>query len=211
MIIFLIKIFNWLHNFSYQCLSSLALRYNQGIHPKHEILRYHEFFKSHIASRDAVLDVGCGNGYNTFQIAKKAKKVTGIDLSADNIASAKKHFARKNLCFMMGDATTYKFTDKYDQLVLSNVLEHIENRGLFLKKLHKLSKTLLFRVPLITRDWLPIYVKNLGLEYRLDKTHFIEYTFDSFREELQSAGWQLSEWSIQFGEIWAVSTDRKIL
>lgn len=211
MTLFLIKIFNRLYNFSYQSLSSLALRHNRGIHPKHEILRYHEFFKSHIDSQDAVLDIGCGNGYNTFQIAHKAKHVIGIDFEAGKIEYAKQHFYRRNLRFIVGDAVKYKFAEKFDKIVLSNVLEHIERRVVFLKKLHKLSETLLLRVPLISRDWLPIYVKNLGLEYRLDKTHCTEYTFTSFKKELTDAGWRLDSWSIQFGEIWAVARHGKNL
>jgi hypothetical protein len=38
----------------------------------------------------------------------------------------------------------------------------------------------------------------------LDKTHFIEYTFESFKEELDEAGLSVLDYSIQFGEIWAV-------
>lgn len=37
-----------------------------------------------------VLDLGCGNGYLTEFIAKQAKRVTGIDISHENIKIAKK-------------------------------------------------------------------------------------------------------------------------
>lgn len=36
-----------------------------------------------------VLDAGCGTGYVTYQIAKKAKKVVGVDISKENITIAK--------------------------------------------------------------------------------------------------------------------------
>ncbi len=203
--VFLIKIFNWLFNFSYNGLSALATLDNDGFHPKHEILRYHEFFRSHVNKNDAVLDIGCGNGFNSYQVSLKAKKVIGIDFETAKITFANSHFHRHNLRFMVCDATKYDFGAKFDKLILSNVLEHIEKRVIFLKKLRHISNTLLLRVPLISRDWLPVYIKSLGMEYRLDKTHFIEYTFTTFQKELADAGWRLSEWSIQFGELWGVA------
>lgn len=62
---------------------------------------------------------------------------------------------------------------------------------------------LLIRVPMINRDWLTLYKKELGLEYRLDKSHFIEYTLESFKGELACIGLEVDSYSIQFGEIWA--------
>ena len=56
---------------------------------------------------------------------------------------------------------------------------------------------------MINRSWLPLYQKQLGLEYRLDKTHYIEYSIDSFRKELDEADFKILSFSIQFGEIWA--------
>jgi hypothetical protein len=37
----------------------------------------------------------------------------------------------------------------------------------------------------------------------MDKTHYIEYTIESFTEEIESAGLKIISNSIQFGEIWA--------
>ena len=57
---------------------------------------------------------------------------------------------------------------------------------------------------MINRDWITLYKKELGIEWRLDKTHYIEYTLESFKKELEKAGLNLEKYSIQFGEIWAV-------
>ena len=56
---------------------------------------------------------------------------------------------------------------------------------------------------MINHSWVPLYMKELGLDYRLDKTHYIEYTYDTFLEEIESAGLKILSYSIQFGEIWA--------
>ena len=97
-----------------------------------------------------------------------------------------------------------KEIQKFDKIILSNVLEHIKDRVEFLKQMRKLSGVILLRVPLITRDWLAVYKKELGREYRLDRTHFIEYSLEELRDECVAGGWQITDFSIQFGEFWGV-------
>lgn len=200
----LFKFFVFLHNKSYVVLSKIAILQNNGMHPKHRILNYHKFFTDHIDSTDTILDIGCGNGANAYDVASKAKEVVGIDIEEKYIRDAKKKHAKSNITYIVGDATVYPFEKKFDKVILSNVLEHIEHRVEFLKKIHPLTDRILFRVPLITRDWLPVYKKEQGVEYRLDLTHFTEYTVEQAKDELSQSGWKYSEFSFQFGEIWAV-------
>ena len=192
------------HNFSYKLVSLLATVKNKGIHPKHQIMNYHKFFVDNIDSTDKVLDVGCGNGENTFDIAKKAESVVGMDILKINIMKANKNCNRGNITYFIGDAIEYEFKDKFDKVILSNVLEHIEDRTRLLMKISKISTVILLRVPLITRDWISVYKKNEGFEYRLDKTHKIEYTLEGLKKELAESGWVIKSYSIQFGELWGV-------
>jgi len=200
----LLTIFVWLHNFSYTMISSIAVRLNSGEHPKHAILNYHHFFLSNVNSQEAVLDVGCGLGEVASDIAQKARLVVGIDIDAQKIASAKKRHAHPNLTFTVGDATRYPFNQKFDVIMLSNTLEHIKNRVALLQKLKKLAPRLLIRVPLLTRDWLPVYKMKMGFEYRLDKTHFIEFTEEIFQQEIEQAGLRIQNVYTKFGELYAV-------
>jgi SAM-dependent methyltransferase len=167
-------------------------------------MKYHDFFVENVLPTDSVLDLGCGDGSLTRDVAGKAHQVIGIDIKEANIEKAKANCQKENAKFIVGDATTYAFDDKFDKIILSNVLEHIDHRIEFLKSLHKLSDTILLRVPMLDRDWLVVYKKQKGLEYRLDKTHFIEYTLESLNQELSSAGWQLKNHTRQFGELWGV-------
>jgi len=201
---FIIKIFVWIHNFSYRLLGILVIKENDGIHPKHRILGYHDFFTNNIAPSDRVLDIGCGNGACANAIAKKATQVTGIDISKNNIQIAKEKFSNNNPSYLIGDATVYDFKENFDVIILSNVLEHIENRIEFLKKIKKLAPKILIRVPLLNRDWLSVYKKEKGLEYRLDKTHFIEYSEENFKEEMDKAGLSIENFYVKFGELYAI-------
>lgn len=201
---FLAKIALRLHNFSYKLCSKLAINAENGLHPKHRLMRYHQFFVNNITSEESILDIGCGNGALSYDLAQKAKKVLGIDILWKSINKAKGCFKRNNLSFIMGDAVSYDFGVQFDVIVLSNVLEHIDDRVNFLIKIKSLAPKILIRAPMLNRDWLTLYKKELGVEYRLDKTHRIEYTIKAFKEEIQKAGLYLESYSFQFGEIWSV-------
>jgi len=200
----LLKLFVWLHNVSYKIITKLAVKKEGGIHPKHRIMPYHQFFIDNVGNNDTVLDIGCGNGAVAYDVAGKAKQVVGIDLKESNITHARKHFSRSNLEFITGDVWGYNFGRRFDKIVFSNVLEHIDKRVEFLQRLHGVSDVILLRVPMLDRDCLVIYKKELGLEYRLDPTHFIEYTLEDLQGELQASDWKIDSFSIQFGEFWGV-------
>jgi 2-polyprenyl-3-methyl-5-hydroxy-6-metoxy-1,4-benzoquinol methylase len=194
----------FLDNYLYTAISKFVVKLENGIHPKHRLMKYHDFFLDNINSTDIVLDIGCGNGFNTHFIAEKAKKVIGIDINEENIAYAKRNFLSDNIDYFSANIMDYKFNQKFDVIVLSNVLEHIEDRIKLLKKIKNMGKRFLIRVPMINRSWMVLYKKELGMEYRLDKTHLIEYTIDSFIEELGESELEIVSYSVQFGEIWAI-------
>ena len=182
----------------------MAIKIEGGLHPKHRLMDYHKFFIDNINPGDMVLDIGCGIGALAFDIAKKAAEVTGIDLNERSIKAAKEKFSAPNIKYIVGDALKSLPDKKFDVIILSNVLEHIENRVEFLNKIKSQSSKVLIRVPMINRDWITLYKKELGLEWKLDKSHFTEYTLESFEDELKKANLKLTKYSIQFGEIWAI-------
>ena len=195
-------------NFIYSRISKYAVILEKGIHPKHRLMKYHDFFLSNIDFDDTVLDVGCGNGSVAYDIAKKANSVMGIDIDEEKIRDAKKNFLLDNIEYICGDIINWPFKKKFDVIILSNVLEHIEDRTKLLKKIGELGRKFLIRVPMINRSWVALYKKEMGIEYRLDRTHKIEYTMGSFTGELEKAGLKICDYSVQFGEIWAVVSSK---
>lgn len=200
----LIGIFIRLHNYSYKKITEYSSVLNRGENPKHDITQYHKYFVDRIDRDDIVLDIGCGGGLLADDVARKAKKVVGIDITSRNIDYAVKNHSRKNLQFIIGDATTYPFSGRFNKLILSNVLEHIKDRPALLKKISKLGDTLLLRVPMINRDWTVMYKKNNGFEYRLDDTHYIEYTLEDVEKEAEASGWIIESYQVNWGEFWGV-------
>ncbi len=201
----LVRFWLWMHNLSVRLIHRYAIRLEGGLHPKHRIMNYHQFFVDRVNQGDTVLDIGCGNGALTQDVAQKVKRITGIDLSQQNINTAKMKYNAPNIDYVTGDATTYNYKRTFDAIIMSNVLEHIENRNGFLQCIKELAPKLLIRVPAIDRSWIPQYKKELKMEWRLDTTHFIEYTLDNLVEELEEAGLTIVEAKINFGEFWVVA------
>ena len=209
--IFILKIILSIHSLTYNLAGSISQKVEKnGIHPKHRIMNYHNFFLENLNENDGVLDVGCGNGALTYDLGKKVKKIIGIDINENNIIIAKNKFSRKNIEYIHGDILTEIPNQRFDVIILSNVLEHIDNRQELLKKLKKSASKILLRVPLINRSWIDLYKKELGLEYRLDKTHKIEYTIKNFKKEIEGVGLNIIKYSIQFGEIWAIAINNDL-
>lgn len=185
-----------------------------GLHPKHRLMKYHDWFASHLSSSDNVLDIGCGNGALAYDLGKSCKSVTALDINPVNIERANAKHRRENVTYMVADATTHDFDHPFDVIVLSNVLEHIADRPTFLKKVYANQKAdnpppLLLRVPMLNREWITLYKKEKGLEWRLDPTHETEYTQQQLESELAEADLFIKDISINFGEFWAVVEKKK--
>lgn len=134
-----LKLLFEIENRIYSIMGRESIRYGNGVHTKHRHIKYHDFFTDNIIPESKVLDIGCGNGALTFDIAKKVKKsnVFGIDISRSNIDYAKANFKNDNVTYICGDALVDLPDTTFDVIVMSNVLEHIEHRVKFLKTLKK--------------------------------------------------------------------------
>ncbi|MFA4991909.1 MAG: methyltransferase domain-containing protein [Candidatus Omnitrophota bacterium] len=192
------------HSKIYALISECATFSEGGLHPKHRLMNYHDFFSDNVGRGDRVLDLGCGNGALSFDVAKKAKSVKAIDMNKEGIESCRKKYGKDNIEYIAGDIEKMEWAEKFDAALLSNVLEHIEKRAELLRKLSGITDKLIVRVPMLDRDWVALYKKELGLPYLLDVTHKTEYTLDSFVSELKDGGFSVEKCSIRFGEIWAV-------
>jgi len=202
-----------LHSTCYALAGGMAIQLNNGIHPKHRIMQYKEWFLDNINQDDIVLDVGCNTGMMPEVMSQKAKLVYGIEIEAKHIEIAKKLRKKENIEYICADATTYNYNKclPISCVTLSNVLEHIKHRVDFLRKLirqiswqDEANKKLLIRVPMIDREWITVYKNELGIDYRLDPTHYTEYTYTQFKQELTQSGIGILSYHVRFGEIYAV-------
>ncbi len=202
------RLFNY-KKFIDKLINHSAIEFSDGIHPKHHLINYHKFFIENMNNNiENVLDVGSGNGFVANEIAEKFKNknVVGIDRNENNIYNSVNKYNLKNLSFIKGDVINYKFKNHFDVVILSNILEHIDNRVTFLNDLIRQTnpKLLFFRVPLYERSWEIPFQNKLNINYFTDEEHFIEHKIDQFKNEMIKSNLKIKKLITLWGEIWCV-------
>lgn len=90
---------------------------------------------------ESILDVGCGNGAFTAQLAKRFPEITvvGCDIDKEVIKSAQKKFPPSeypNLSFVKKDACDLGYKSQFDRVVSLNCLHSINNQKTALKSIY---------------------------------------------------------------------------
>lgn len=187
-------------------LDRVAIRYDGGVHAKHRLTGYHDFFVERIGAADRVLDVGCGKGELAHDIAERTgAEVVGIDVNAEYLRFARERFRRDNLTFVEQDALAGTPPGPFSVVVLSNVLEHIAPRVELLRRLREEAapERVLIRVPVYERSWLVPLRAEVGLSPYGDATHEIEYRPGELEAEVELAGYALATCDVRWAELWA--------
>ncbi len=120
-----------------------------------------------------VLDVGCGAGLLSEALTRKGAVLTGIDVSAGNIAVARKHAAgcapRLAIDYRQGTpAEALAEDERFEIVCCLEVVEHVEDLDGFLARLatHVAPDGLLF-VSSIARTPESLALAKIGAEYIL--------------------------------------------
>ena len=94
--------------------------------------------KTSLPPTGRILDVGCGNGVITRHLGRLGFNVLGIDVSDKTIEKARTIEPMPNVQFMQKSAEELVASgEKYDAVICSEVLEHLNNPGALLKVLYQ--------------------------------------------------------------------------
>ncbi len=117
-----------------------------------------------------ILDIGCGGGLLSEPMSRLGAQVVGIDASKKNVEVAKIH-AKKNklkINYVCSSPEKYKFNSKFDVILNMEVIEHVDDVGLFLKSCSKLlKKNGLMFVATINKTLKSYLFAIIGAEYVL--------------------------------------------
>ena len=196
---------------AYRALDLAAIQYDDGVHAKHRLTGYHEFFVERVSPGERVLDIGSGKGELAHDLVlRSGATVVGVDHDQSHLDFARAHFAHERLEFRSGNVLDGVPEGHFDVVVLSNVLEHLGPRVEFLRRLvaSATPTRILIRVPVYARDWTVPLKAEVGLLAYWDPDHEIEYDPESFRAELAEAGLEVTELLLTWGEIWAQAVPR---
>ncbi len=137
----------------------------------------------------SVLDVGCGTGDLACELALEGRKANGIDISRECVKKANaraKSFGLGKI-FAKADFMSAEVKGKFDNVLVLDVLEHVENDEKALRRLRSLVKPgggLVISVP--AHQWLyGQHDKQMG--------HYRRYARKQLNELLANAGWQVGE------------------
>ena len=104
-----------------------------------------------------ILDVGCGGGIICEPLARLGANVTGIDFAPNNIIAAKIHSKKNKLKinYINKDIEKSKLDEKFDIILMFEVLEHLDNWKKTIKNIKKnLNKNGLIIISTINRNLL---------------------------------------------------------
>jgi SAM-dependent methyltransferase len=151
-----------------------------------------------------VLDVGCGEGVFTFEMAKilESGTVTGIDIDKDVLARngrLKDKLGLSKCSFKFGDILKFEDKNKYDLVVTVDNLEHIEDDVGALRQMYESSVPggkLIVHVPGWDRRW-PFFgwKDNFEVEGHVRQGYKIEHIVD----KVKSVGYQVDSAYYTYG------------
>lgn len=117
-----------------------------------------------------ILDIGCGAGTLDFYLANKGYNITGVDISKSAIKSCittAKNLGLKNTSFKVIDFPSEKLNKKFDFIILTEVIEHLENDKLAINRIYSMlnqNGLLFLSTPLKSAP-----LNKLGLTKKFDK------------------------------------------
>jgi SAM-dependent methyltransferase len=160
-------------------------------------------FAQRLVEGQRVLDAACGEGYGSAMLAARAASVSGVDLSAEAVAHARRRYRAPGLSFEQADCLALPFADdSFDRVVSFETLEHLEDHNGLLREFRRVLRAdglLLISSPdkAVYSDQQqnrnPFHVREL---YRpefeaLLSAHFPAYQLWGQRLLFQSAIWRL--------------------
>ena len=146
-------------------------------------------FFNNLPNKGTVLDLGCGQGIDSIELAKIGYNVLGVDLSKVGIDQMLKKAENLNLNLLgeVSDIYTFDRIGNFDIILLDSMLhfypkDKVKETGFFNKILNDMKKDSLFCNLLLkskkNEDYIKYLVKN--------NNHTFEVVFDGYAKYIEA-------------------------
>jgi len=152
----------------------------------------------------SIIDLGCKHGYDSYLLAGVCRKVIGIDYEIPSIESAKKNYRRDNLTYLAVEGIAYlsENSEQFDVLVLSHVLEHLDDPGDFLRQFKRFFKFVYIEVPDFDRSILNHFRQRLDMELIYsDDDHISEFDRFDLGKLIEASGLEIVKSEFYLGNM----------
>lgn len=126
--------------FTKEELDQIAGNFTEEVGFEVDLQKYKITEISKFIAGESMLDVGCGVGAMTKAFESKFKRIVGIDGSEVKISKALKWNSSPNIEYILTFFEDYKPEEKFDFIVSTNVLEHVDDSVEFLKNIRNWLK-----------------------------------------------------------------------
>jgi SAM-dependent methyltransferase len=139
----------------------------------------------HVTGASTALDVGCGVGRWSLELARRGHEVLGFDLSPSMIEQARMRAGVQGArcSFELGDVTTLNLGRKFDLIVCVTVLQHVLNPPEARVAIARLAEHLAPGGTLVLLEAAPTRSTT-----RCDTAVFRARTLEWYQDALQAAG-----------------------
>jgi 2-polyprenyl-6-hydroxyphenyl methylase/3-demethylubiquinone-9 3-methyltransferase len=115
----------------------------------------------------AVLDIGCGGGFLSNELARAGFAVTGLDRSAKSLSIAQSYDTTRSVHYEVGDALKLPYPEvSFSAVCAMDFLEHVEDPARVIREAARVLRPGgLFFASTFNRNWLSWLVVIKGVEW----------------------------------------------
>jgi 2-polyprenyl-3-methyl-5-hydroxy-6-metoxy-1,4-benzoquinol methylase len=120
-----------------------------------------------------VIDMACGEGYGSAVLARRARRVTGVDANPETLEHAQLKYNRPGVRFVRELVERYE--EACDAIVFLQTVEHVRNPGALLARFKEMADTVFVSTPNV------LTLAPPGGEKSDNPWHLREYRAEEFR------------------------------
>jgi len=144
------------------------------------VARY--LFAARLARHKRVLDIACGTGYGTHELAATAASAVGIDRAPEAIQYAQSRYGRLHLTYLQAAAGELPFSDSsFDLVTAFEVIEHLTDWQPLLSEARRLLRP---GGQFVVSTPNKLYYEKSREQAGPNPFHEHEFTFEEFRGAL---------------------------